>query len=259
MIARLGVAMAKRKSISNKVRFEVFKRDCFTCQYCGRKAPDIVLNVDHVDPVAKGGSGAIFNLVTSCFDCNSGKSDRRLDDSSEVARQKEQLALIQERRNQLKMLKQWRDECASIELEMLAMVEEEVKNKFSCQLSDYGKKNFSKYIRRFGLTEVLECVRIASEHYSDVETALDKVPGIAVNRKREQELPGSARAPYVLAILKNRFSYVDVRSFWIVMNLALKNSVEVESVVEIAKNCKRLRDFIDSMDRYNEEHGNASD
>lgn len=30
--------MAKRKSLSKKIRFEVFKRDSFTCQYCGRKA-----------------------------------------------------------------------------------------------------------------------------------------------------------------------------------------------------------------------------
>lgn len=36
--------MAKRKTVSNELRFEVFKRDKFTCQYCGRKAPDVVLN-----------------------------------------------------------------------------------------------------------------------------------------------------------------------------------------------------------------------
>lgn len=35
--------MSKRKSISKKLRFEVFKRDGFTCQYCGRMAPDVVL------------------------------------------------------------------------------------------------------------------------------------------------------------------------------------------------------------------------
>jgi 5-methylcytosine-specific restriction endonuclease McrA len=29
-----------RKALSKKLRFEVFKRDNFTCQYCGRAAPD---------------------------------------------------------------------------------------------------------------------------------------------------------------------------------------------------------------------------
>lgn len=41
-----------RKAITKTVRFEVFKRDSFTCQYCGRKAPEAVLNVDHIKPVA---------------------------------------------------------------------------------------------------------------------------------------------------------------------------------------------------------------
>ena len=49
-----------RKSLSNKIRFEVFKRDNFTCQYCGRKAPEIVLNVDHIEPVSKGGTNDIY-------------------------------------------------------------------------------------------------------------------------------------------------------------------------------------------------------
>ena len=49
------MAKAKRKALSQKIRFEVFKRDSFTCQYCGRKAPDVVLQVDHIVPVAKGG------------------------------------------------------------------------------------------------------------------------------------------------------------------------------------------------------------
>lgn len=48
--------MAQRTSIKKKIRFEVFKRDKFTCQYCGRKAPDIVLEVDHIHPVAEGGA-----------------------------------------------------------------------------------------------------------------------------------------------------------------------------------------------------------
>jgi len=58
--------MAEREQISKKLRFEVFKRDSFTCQYCGRKAPEIVLNCDHVTPVAEGGTTDILNLVTSC-------------------------------------------------------------------------------------------------------------------------------------------------------------------------------------------------
>lgn len=67
-----------RKPISKKLRFEVFKRDSFICQYCGKSAPSVVLEVDHIEPVSKGGTNDILNLVTSCFDCNNGR--RRLSD-----------------------------------------------------------------------------------------------------------------------------------------------------------------------------------
>lgn len=68
-----------RKTISKKIRFEVFKRDKFTCRYCGTKAPDAVLHVDHVQPVCKGGEGDLSNLVTACFGCNMGKGGVCLD------------------------------------------------------------------------------------------------------------------------------------------------------------------------------------
>ncbi|WP_446008353.1 HNH endonuclease [Candidatus Electrothrix sp.] len=62
--------MSNRKSLSKKLRFEVFKRDSFTCQYCGKVAPNVILEVDHIEPVSKGGSNELLNLITSCYDCN---------------------------------------------------------------------------------------------------------------------------------------------------------------------------------------------
>lgn len=38
----------KRIAISKRVRFDVFKRDSFKCQYCGKSAPDVILEVDHI-------------------------------------------------------------------------------------------------------------------------------------------------------------------------------------------------------------------
>lgn len=65
-------------AISKKIRFEVFKRDGFTCQYCGKHPPEIVLEVDHILPKSKNGEDDINNLITSCFDCNRGKSNIEL-------------------------------------------------------------------------------------------------------------------------------------------------------------------------------------
>ena len=64
----------ERKPLSKKMRFDVFKRDSFTCQYCGSNPPAVVLEVDHIHPVSKGGRNLADNLITACFDCNRGKS-----------------------------------------------------------------------------------------------------------------------------------------------------------------------------------------
>ena len=95
-----------RKAISKKTRFEVFKRDSFTCQYCGCAAPDVILHIDHINPVAGGGDNDILNLVTSCLDCNLGKGARTLDDKSSIAKQRAQLEELNRRREQLEMMLQ---------------------------------------------------------------------------------------------------------------------------------------------------------
>lgn len=61
-------------ALSVRTRFEVFKRDDYTCRYCGRKSPDVVLEVDHVVPVCDGGDDDEMNLVTACWECNRGKA-----------------------------------------------------------------------------------------------------------------------------------------------------------------------------------------
>lgn len=69
----------KRKQVGKGLRFDIFRRDGFTCQYCGRTPPDIVLQIDHIRPVADGGDNDEMNLITACSDCNVGKSAKRLD------------------------------------------------------------------------------------------------------------------------------------------------------------------------------------
>ncbi len=61
-------------AVTKRTRFEILRRDNHTCQYCGAKAPDVTLHIDHVMPVALGGDDKPGNLVTACKDCNSGKS-----------------------------------------------------------------------------------------------------------------------------------------------------------------------------------------
>lgn len=72
-------------AITKRTRFEVLRRDDHTCQYCGEKAPDVILHVDHVIPSALGGSDKPDNLVAACKDCNSGKSSISPDSPSVTA------------------------------------------------------------------------------------------------------------------------------------------------------------------------------
>jgi len=61
-----------------KMRYEIFKRDNFSCKYCGRDVENdkIKLHLDHIIPVSKGGKDIPTNLNTSCSECNLGKYDR---------------------------------------------------------------------------------------------------------------------------------------------------------------------------------------
>lgn len=61
-------------AVSKRLRYEILRRDNHACRYCGATAPQVKLNVDHVIPQALGGSDKPTNLVTSCADCNAGKT-----------------------------------------------------------------------------------------------------------------------------------------------------------------------------------------
>jgi len=56
-----------------KLRMQIFERDNFTCQLCGRSTPDVKLELDHIKPVAEGGTDNPENLRTTCYACNRGR------------------------------------------------------------------------------------------------------------------------------------------------------------------------------------------
>lgn len=68
-------------AVSKRLRYEILRRDNHRCRYCGATAPDVPLRVDHVLPVALGGSDDPSNLVAACHDCNAGKASCGPDES----------------------------------------------------------------------------------------------------------------------------------------------------------------------------------
>ena len=190
--------MPKRKPLSKRVRFEVFKRDSFTCQYCGRMSPDVVLQCDHIHPVADGGTNDLLNLVTSCVDCNGGKGARRLDDDSAVTAQREELKRLQARREQLAMMREWRSELRDLRSDEVDVFEDEIESRWGgLALSDHGRRSAARLIDQFSLGELLQAIPIASVYLRQAngsvtqeswENAFGKLGGICYNRRERGEV-----------------------------------------------------------------------
>lgn len=66
-------AAGERTSLSVRTRYQVFKRDLYRCRICAKTG--VELEVDHIVPVARGGSDEMENLQTLCVPCNRGKRD----------------------------------------------------------------------------------------------------------------------------------------------------------------------------------------
>lgn len=186
--------MAERKPISKKLRFEVFKRDSFRCQYCGRSAPDVILEVDHIVPVAKGGKNDVMNLITSCRDCNRGKGKKMLTENEVMAKQKAQLDELNERREQMEMMIKWRTDLKSIERQQVDAILERITELSGFACLDGDDTTILKYIKRFSFQEVYDAVEISFLRYIDkedpdtFEIAMNKVGGVCYNRRKNNGL-----------------------------------------------------------------------
>lgn len=74
-------AKAQRSLMTKKLREYIKRRDEYTCQSCGASTAQqdlLLLEVDHIIPVAKGGLSTEDNLQTLCWKCNRTKSDKIL-------------------------------------------------------------------------------------------------------------------------------------------------------------------------------------
>lgn len=201
-----------RVAISKKLRFEVFKRDLFTCKYCGSKAPDVVLEVDHVVPVASGGKNNTLNLVTSCFDCNRGKGKRQLSDTSIIDKQRKQLEDIAEKREQMKMMLKWKKELSNLSEEQVDEIELLLsKNHPRYGLSESGRKNIFSLIKKHGFSIVYEATEEAIRKYynskidegESFELCYNKI-GLIVNYSKMPE--GDKKIAYIGGICRNKFN-----------------------------------------------------
>ena len=241
--------MAKRKNLSKSVRFEVFKRDSFKCQYCGKSAPDVVLEVDHIIPVSKGGDNDISNLITACFDCNRGKRDKKLTDKQSAKLQKEELDKLNARREQIEMIAEWRKELLNLTNDAIDKIIEIVNEEYclDIHLTDYGRKNFSKRIKKYGFQETLESTLIAFERYNDIETALSKINGILYNRKIDRENPEQAMINKIVNIAKKKFDYFNIKKAYFIVNDTYDLCPDLDIIAKRTLLCTTWSEWEESM------------
>lgn len=167
-------------AVGKKKRFDVFKRDGFTCQYCGGKPPGVVLECDHIDPSSKGGSDDIDNLITACFDCNRGKSNGTLDVAPPSVTAKAQV--LAEQREQLKAYRLLK---RAIEAENKRVLDDisfwidvHLHDFFKCKMSDDFKKNsLMMFIKKgLGSEELYEAWDITMEKFSLGGNPMNNLP-----------------------------------------------------------------------------------
>lgn len=248
--------MADRESISKKTRFEVFKRDSFKCQYCGKCAPDVILEVDHINPIANGGKGEMLNLITSCFDCNRGKSDRLLSDNSVLTVQRKQIEELQERRAQLDMMLEWKLSLVEDASNDHIKVSEYWEKKTEFGLSDKGVEDIRLLVKKYGAIHIITSIDESISKYlnpvknkDNIEFVFGKIKTIAkFNTLSPEKKEISERVSRVLRMAKGKFHTYDyqeaTKAISRFMNATDDNVVQLE---EILQDANSLSQWINGM------------
>lgn len=266
-----------RKALSKKLRFEVFKRDKFTCQYCGKKAPDVILQVDHIDPVDLGGSNEILNLITSCQECNSGKKAIPLDKDVILDKQRRQLEELQERREQIEMMFDWKKSLDSLGEHSAELLIEYIENNiYPYTLNDKGTRDIENLIKKFSIDEIFSAIDKGKTVYlkydengkltqDSVDILLNKLSGIIINSRRSSV---DNKIHYIKGICRNRFGYWDDQQGITILKAyvnALRNQswsddkilldLETEAS-DVAKNSKNWSEWRNTMEKWTDDINN---
>jgi len=190
LISRKRILDFTIMAISKKLRFEVFKRDNFTCKYCGRKTPEVILEADHIIPISKGGTDDADNLVTSCYACNRGKGATLLDTVLKDKDIHEETILMAEREMQLKEYNHIREQIHKREARDMKKLKDHFCKHFKYR--EYAEEQFPESIIR-------DALKIMS--YVDIMDLID----YAVSRTKDSpEYHNVAAAKYLFGILRNK-------------------------------------------------------
>jgi len=250
--------VGSRKCITKKLRFEVFKRDYFKCQYCGLSAPDVLLEIDHINPVSKNGKNDILNLITACRDCNRGKGADLLNENETFKKQMEQMKELQEKREQLKLLVKWRKELENIEKEKIKAIED-----YWCEQTDFvfsksGIMKIKNLLKLNSIETICDAIDIAIQKYSkfnkdgeisNIEVVFDYVFKITTNlRKDKNKPPYYKELCYIAGILKNRHAYYNFYKAITLLEKGYAAGITIEELKRFANETYNWSKFVDAIE-----------
>lgn len=180
--------MTQRPELSAKRRFDIFKRDGFTCLYCGATPPGVLLHIDHIVAVANGGTSDDENLATACQRCNLGKGAHPLTATPQsLAEKAEETA---EREAQLRgwadIMRQKRERLDAEAWQVAEILYPGCESVLKSELA-----SIRRFLERLGLPLVQDAAEVASATsiYSD-KRRFRYFCGVCWNRVRELEAGG---------------------------------------------------------------------
>lgn len=228
--------MVKDKPITKKMRFEIFKRDSFTCKYCGRSAPNVILHADHIKPLSKGGKTTLLNLITSCIDCNLGKKDRELSDISVITKQVDQAKLLQEKRDQIKMMGDWISGLDSLIDDQIKILQKIISDT-GYNANENGIKTLKSILKKFEFIDVITASKEMVDMYhrnkkeeNDVRSwnyCFDKLPSICKGIRLKRENPELSKAYFLKNYIFRKYSVYHTEQY--VLD-ALYNRIKTSSM-----------------------------
>lgn len=244
-----------RKPISKKTRFEVLKRDEFTCQYCGRKAPDVILHIDHINPVAKGGDNNILNLITSCADCNLGKKHNLLSDNTVVEKQKKEIKELTKKRKELENLVIQREKVRDFGDAELNEAVKHYNSKFiNNHISYVDTQTLKRIIKKFGLVAVLNAIDDVNYRYrepNEFTKCRFLAEKVAKKLYFEAKSPEEKRITYLKSMIKKiSDNNYNEKIFYKMINIYKKEGLNIETLITATENMRfySFKSFIESIE-----------
>lgn len=296
-----------RGTLSKKVRFSVFKRDSFACRYCGATAPNIQLHIDHVVPVADGGGDDFDNLVTACAACNFGKGARNLADDELIALRdngpvetsganrdaqidgagelaepavedddtdyasfagrREQTLAIEERRAQLEMMIEWREEIVSLHDEAVDALDRRIVARTGLSMSEECRQRMRRWVRHHGLAAIFEALEDALDQMlewrdgvvllASWERAFAAIPQVVELRQAARDKPHFREFVYICGLLRRRLPYVNELRCLRLMEDGVGAGASIEAMKAFARTVKSWTAFRRGLEEFINDYGEA--